>query len=140
MIHLVLDEHIGIEGIPLDIEGGIELKDLLMEFYEHWGFRLYGRAYSKYLMTYDSMTKSTQWTDIPGWCEPGSVTYQQGKISWKPVQNDYFSRFSDAGYRIHVYQTEYLDFCQGFEGKIEHCYLYLYFQSQVDSWSWIYHS
>ena len=126
MIHLVLDEHIGIEGIPLDIEGGIELKDLLMEFYERWGFRLYGRAYSKYLMTYDSMTNLLNGQTSAVGASLAAVTYQQGKIGWKPVQNDYFSRFSDAGYRIHVYQTEYLDFCQGFKGNIEHCYLYSY--------------
>ena len=56
VIHLVLDGHIGIEGIPVDIDGGEELRNTLLEFFDKWGFRVYGRAYSKYFMTYGSIS------------------------------------------------------------------------------------
>ena len=126
IIHLVLDGHIGIEGIPLDIEGGAELKHLIVKFYEHWGFRLYGRAYSKYLMTVDSITNLLNGQTSHLGANLAEDTYQNGKTGWRPVQNDYFRRLSDAGYKISVYQTTYLDFCHGFTGAIDSCYLYSY--------------
>jgi hypothetical protein len=42
-----------------------------------------------------------------------------------PVQNAYFRRFVDAGYRIRVYQSDYINFCQNSIDEIEYCYRYL---------------
>jgi len=55
VIHLVLDEHIGVEGIPENIEGGRQLKKDLISFYAKNGFRLYGKAYSRYSITLNSI-------------------------------------------------------------------------------------
>jgi len=49
--HLVLDGHIGIDGLPVDIEGGQELKQRIEAFYLKHGFRPFGRAFSKYMLT-----------------------------------------------------------------------------------------
>jgi hypothetical protein len=55
IIHLVLDEQIGVEGLPADIAGGADLRDDLRRFYVDFGFALYGRAYSEFSQTWHSM-------------------------------------------------------------------------------------
>ena len=56
LLHIALDEHIGVAGIPTDISGGRALRTALVEFYEGNGFRLFGRAFSQYVNTRDSMS------------------------------------------------------------------------------------
>ena len=124
IIHVVLDGHIGIEGIPVDIGGGEALRDSLREFFGKWGFRLYGRAYSKYFMTYDSISNLINGKASAIDADLVDITTHTGKPGWKPAQNEYFRKLADRGYRIRVYQTDYLDFCQDFSGKIEYCYRY----------------
>ena len=124
VIHLILDGHIGIEGIPLDIKGGRELRELLIKFYDRWDFRLYGRSYSKYLMTYDSVSNLLNGETSTVGGKMAAVSHQHGKVGWKPVKNEHFRRFSAAGYKIRVYQTEYLDYCQESVDAIEYCYRY----------------
>ena len=55
IIHLILDEHIGLEGIPTDIPEGMEVKSQLVEFYEKYGFKTFGGAYSHYSLTINSI-------------------------------------------------------------------------------------
>ena len=56
IIHLILDEHIGLEGIPIDIPGGAELKARLLTFYRQYGFLTFGGAYSHYFYTENSVS------------------------------------------------------------------------------------
>ena len=55
IIHLILDEHIGLEGIPTDIPEGRTVKNQLLEFYRKYGFMTFGGAYSHYFLTIDSI-------------------------------------------------------------------------------------
>ena len=52
IIHLIFDEHLGIEGIPTDIEGGAATKDLITRFYLKNGFQLFGGAFSHFFETH----------------------------------------------------------------------------------------
>lgn len=124
VIHIILDGHIGIDGIPVDIEGGLELREMLVKFYEKWGFRLYGRAYSKYIATYSSLSNLLNGKTSLIDASVVEANYQAGHAGWKPKENIYFQQSAESGYRIRVYQTEYMDFCQDFNGSIEYCYRY----------------
>ena len=55
LIHLLLDEHIGVEGLPPEIPGTRALRPELIDFYTSRGFRLFGGAYSQYANTYNSI-------------------------------------------------------------------------------------
>ena len=46
VILLVIDEQIGVEGVPTDIPGGKQLRDDLKRFYQTFDFALYGGAFS----------------------------------------------------------------------------------------------
>src|SRR5512145_1918630 len=65
VVHLVLDEHIGIAGIPEDIDGAGELKRDITAFYERYGFRLYPNAFSHYWNTEDSLANLLNGTLSP---------------------------------------------------------------------------
>lgn len=51
VIHIVLDEHIGLDGFPADQPGSAEARSEIMDFYQRWGFRLYSRAFSEEFST-----------------------------------------------------------------------------------------
>lgn len=51
VVHIILDEQMGIEGLPRDLPGGASLQDDLKDFYRSRGFTLFGQAFSHYYMT-----------------------------------------------------------------------------------------
>ncbi len=53
-IHIVLDEHIGTEGILADYDEKTQLSGLLTEDYTSLGFTVFGRAFSRYKTTRNS--------------------------------------------------------------------------------------
>ena len=103
IVHLVLDEFIGLDGIPTDSSGGREIRGELLTFFQEYGFHIFGRAYAQYFDSKDSIptivnfkTDSTQ----VGLLDHGNLT-----------TNTYFSRMHARGYSIRVYQSTALDFC-----------------------------
>lgn len=120
VIHLVLDGHIGIDGIPIDIEGGRELKQRIKAFYLKHGFRLFGRSFSEYLLTPPAMSvllngaKSVQLVETSG----------TENTRWALPENLYFASYMDKGYNIRIYETEYLRYCGSTERRPEYCYTY----------------
>jgi hypothetical protein len=120
VVHLILDEQIGTAGLPLDVPGGRELRAELRDFYRRHGFRLFGRAYSPYSQTIDSLGSL-----LNGEAEPRrgghiSAVGQRQAVA----HNGWFRTLSDRGYRIRVYQTDFLDFCADPEVRIESCLVY----------------
>ena len=65
VVHIILDEHIGIEGIPADVQHGRETKALLKSFFRSYGFRLFGHAYSRYAGTRDSVPNMLNYASRP---------------------------------------------------------------------------
>src|SRR3546814_16793098 len=55
LLHLMLDEHAGITGIPKDVPGGEALRRDLRDFFAANGFRLFGNAISESAATRNSM-------------------------------------------------------------------------------------
>lgn len=109
ILHIVLDEHIGIAGVPEDIPGGAALRAELQEFYLRHGFRLYGKAFSPYSDTVNSLPNLVNGTARPYdllYLSPGDTPYVFSENGW-------FDGLIEKGYLVKVYQSQYLDFCAG---------------------------
>lgn len=123
LIHLVLDGHIGIDGIPQDVAGGAELRSALEDFYSRWGFRVFNRAYSKYFMTYDSLSNMFNGTASKTKAGLVDITNRYGKSGLSLNENAYFQKIMEKGYYTRIYQSDYLDFCRA-SNNLEYCYVY----------------
>lgn len=111
VVHIILDEQIGIEGIPGDLPGGMDLRAELRDFYVENGFRVFGRAFSQYVNTGDSLSNlvnAAAQSRGERFVTPFRSTAGAGYIM---SENAWFERLDAMGYRFHVYQSDYLDFC-----------------------------
>jgi hypothetical protein len=110
VIHILLDEHIGIEGIPSDLQHGPEIKAMLKSFFRSHGFRLFGRAYSRYAHTQNSIPNTLNYTSEP-------VNHEKLKINQAaPLEsNKYFEDMHRAGYSIQTFQTSWIELCKSSE-------------------------
>lgn len=108
ILHLVLDEHIGTDGLPPEVPGSAELARWLTESYVGQGFRLHPDAYSEYFETRNSLANL--------------LNFSSGESDWahlvrerhKPyvlAESAYFRHLGGLGYRLHVYESDYLDYC-----------------------------
>lgn len=120
IIHLVLDEHIGIEGIPTEIDGGGSLREELKAFYNRNGFRVFGKAFSQYNETYNSLSNMFNLTAE----DVDHYYFDSQRRPFVLKENAYFRLLSEKGYRIRVYQSNYLDLCQGEHVNLEFCLTY----------------
>jgi hypothetical protein len=106
IVHLILDEHIGIEGIPTDIDGSISTKNLITQFYLKNGFRLFGGAYSHYFRTHINIINMINFADES---QPSALT--SGRGPYELLRNEYFKLLSDKKYHIGVLSPGWLNFC-----------------------------
>jgi len=104
VIHIVLDEMIGTEGIDRSIPGGEEAYQLVRAFHERFDFRLYGKAFSRHWYT--------------GMSIPNMMNYDYRDTSFGKESKyllagkwQFFDDMSGRGYDINVYQTSHLNFC-----------------------------
>lgn len=104
LVHIILDEHIGIEGILGNAADDAKMRSDLKTFYLNNGFRLFGGAYSEYLHTVNA---------IPHVLNFGERQVRQAdeRKGSSVKKNAYFERLRAMGYSIHVFQTDYLDYC-----------------------------
>ena len=120
VLHLVLDEQIGIEGVPVDLEGGTELQTELLDLFLENGFQVYGRAYSIYSETQYSLASMMNGTIISGEADYIRPTGEGYRIT----RNKWLKSLSDRGYRIRVYQSGWLDLCEMDDVKVDYCFTY----------------
>lgn len=113
VLHIVLDEHAGIDGLVTEVEGGKDLKRRLISFYRDHGFRLFGKSYSRYPQTLRSLSEMVSLTDNLNNQLAGTV-YRYER-TYRLKRHDYFERMQNAGYRLRIFQTSYLDFCGGLD-------------------------
>jgi len=119
LVHLVLDEHIGIEGIPPELERAREVKEKLVAFYVSNGFRLFGRAYSEYFDSYNSLSHVMNFS--PGSYDVDLVAKSDGSYRWRMKRNEYLRRVRERGFRMHVSQTTYMSFCEDGQVTVDEC-------------------
>jgi len=109
-IHLLLDEHIGVEGLPREIHGARELRAELIDFYTQRGFRLFGGAYSQYANTFNAVANLLNFSsrDVS---HPYLVRGSDER-EWELKESAYFTMLQDRGYRLNVYQSTYMELCR----------------------------
>jgi hypothetical protein len=110
LVHLILDEQIGVEGIPAELDPDRRHADSLRRFYIQRGFRVSGRAYA---ISTSSVTSITSILDLT--VRPPLVTGLSPKAASGELfaESAYFEAMRERGYRIQVVQSDYLDFCGG---------------------------
>ncbi len=121
VVHIVLDEHIGIEGIPEDIEVGAELKRDLKAFFDRHGFYVFGKAFSRF---YRSEWSLGHLFNPDSMLDEEVVERVNARFVWKVRENDYFEGIQDAGYNINVYQFEHIDYCESVKRRLSSCLTY----------------
>ncbi len=122
VVHLVLDGHIGLAGLPKDIPGGAGLRRDLETFYERYGFTVFPRAHSQYFLTFDSIGNLLNGEASPRYAN--NVLDVSGRVPEFGIrlrENRWFQVLAERGYKIRVYQTDYLDFCSPDLAAIEYC-------------------
>lgn len=121
LIHLLLDEHIGAEGLPTEIAGTRALRPELIDFYTSRGFRLFGGAYSQYANTYNSIANLLNFS-----AREVSHPYllHGDEAEWDLKEAAYFQLLQQRGYRLHVYQSTYLDLCHVDGVQLAECTTY----------------
>ena len=108
VVHLILDEHIGPEGVPSDLapEG---FKQQFEKFYVDRGFRLFGRAYSEYPKTMWSIPELLNLS--PTHFAPNLMTADSSDNNYHLARNAYFERMASLGYTVRVHQSTFIDVC-----------------------------
>lgn len=129
VIHLIFDEHIGIEGIPTETMEGRALKKKLREFYARFNFRVFGAAYSHYSDTLDSLPSLLNYSN--GESPDPLIRESQHRKKTVLLKNNYFSDLAEMGYRINVWESSWFDFCQGEKEVVGTCKTYPPWDTQV---------
>jgi len=110
IVHVILDEHIGLEGIREDVAPP-SFKDETRAFFTDRGFKVFGGAYSEHPWTVESIGHLLNLTAArydAGLHAPGRTPGTN-----RLTRNAYFERFRSAGYALRVYHPDYLDECAG---------------------------
>lgn len=123
-VHIILDEHPGIEVFSDEISSHKEAKKEIITFFSENSFRIFGRAYSQYYDTIDSIPALLNF-ETSG--NPGELVAGAGTNS-RVLENRYFENILSMGYAINVYQSAFLDYCGSVKGaRISDCLTYNYY-------------
>lgn len=118
IVHIVLDEHIGVEGLPIDLDAGAEMKRDVKAFFEDHGFYVFGKAFSRFYRSEWSLGHTLN----PGRdFDPGVIARGKDRIVWEIRESDYLRQIEDAGYNINVYQFQHLDYCASIKERLSSC-------------------
>jgi hypothetical protein len=109
VVHIILDEQIGVEGLPIDVDPQREHANALQRFYLERGFHLFGRAYA--ISTSSKLSISNLMNLNLG--APKRSFASRRRDREEITRNAYFASMAKRGYRIHVRQSDYLDYCRG---------------------------
>jgi hypothetical protein len=123
-LHIILDEHIGVEGLPEEVAGASVRREELKVFYIGNGFRLFGQAYSQFSDTHLSVSHLLN--DAVTF-EPGLVVPSKSdRFAFRMTRNRHLAQAQEAGYRLTVYQPDYVDFCTTTNGDVaaDRCHTY----------------
>ena len=106
LLHLVLDEHIGIEGLRTDGTG--QVGPQIRAFLDANRFFIYGGAYTEFAETVESI--GHVFDLAPGRHVPDLLAPSPG-FAARLKRSRYFEWLSGQGYAIHVSQADHLDMC-----------------------------
>lgn len=107
VLHLILDEQAGVEGIPVEFDPEGQVADRLKDFYLDQSFAVYGRAYSRYGSTAESISNMMNFASSDESCHFLGEAYHRGILL---ENNPWFDLLHDQGYRIHVLESSFMSF------------------------------
>ncbi|MDO8519412.1 MAG: sulfatase-like hydrolase/transferase [Deltaproteobacteria bacterium] len=105
VLYIILDEHIGIDGMPPNVSATPLMQKKLTDFYLNHNFTLYPKAYSPYFYTDNAVPNA-----LNGTFESIQGFYFKG-VKRKLEKNRLFERYFKEGYRIYSYAPTYIDYC-----------------------------
>lgn len=113
IVHLVLDSHLGLDGLALGPDDYLDLRAEQVSFFTAQGFQLYPRAYSRHTRTTDSLPRMFSYGD--DWPALHWINTRHSV----PEELPYFSDLDKLGYRISAAVPAYFDLCVN--QKLTHC-------------------
>jgi len=119
-VHIILDEFMGPEGFDTNVASQRAIKNEIQTFFADQGFRLFGRAYSPYYDSHDSIPAFLNMTETS---ETAQFYWEDGE-DYIVAQNRYFEILRSRGYQINVYQSSYMDYCMSSPADIRKCVTY----------------
>jgi len=116
VLHLIMDEHIGIEGIPAEFDPDAKLAASMRDFFVDNGFEVYGRAYSRYFHTEESVSNLV---NFDASAEPSR--YFNGPFAAGATlrENAWLQALSERGYRLYVVQPDFVRYIDTPTGDAE---------------------
>lgn len=119
IIDIIFDEHAGINNLAAQPNQEIALKNMIKQFYLNYGFTLYTHAYSRYSRTYDAIPNLLNFT-----ASPQDDFYFKQKSQQILEENKTFNLLSQQGYKLRIYQSNYINFCRTSHVNYSYCYTY----------------
>ena len=114
LVHIILDEQWGVGG--LRAAGDTTTAAFLSDFYLTRGFELFESAYSRYLLSEESLQNAMLVGDSVIDPMPRRAPYR-----YILRRNPYFRRLRELGYTIRVYQPTFMDFCSDSVAAVASC-------------------
>jgi hypothetical protein len=108
VLHLLVDEFIGAEGLPRELTPP-GFKQQLESFFTERQFRLFGNAYSEYPITKWSVPHLLNLA--PGGYIADLTAAGPSEGTFRLTRNAYFERLVSMGYSIQVHQPDYMYVC-----------------------------
>lgn len=120
IIILILDEHAGLEGLDGLIPELTEFKRNYQKWFVEKGFTVYGSAYSNFSESVSSIP------DIINASDQNISAVTGGPQTYHIQHNAILKSLYQQDYRIHIYQSTYMDFCSSSDFKESLCVSYLH--------------
>jgi hypothetical protein len=115
LLHIVLDEHIGLAGLPPELPESTAAAEAILTTYKD--FDLYPYAYSRFAETRYSLASLMN----GDWDADVGQLLDRDWSSFALHENAWFERLKAQGYAIRLYQTDFLDMCGA---AADACYTY----------------
>ena len=109
VLHLILDEHIGIDGLPQELPESGRFRRWLTNSYVRLGFRVYTGAYSEYFHTQHYISNLLNFTSSS---DKWAHQVEGREKPYLLKDSAYFRHLSGLGYRLYIYQSDFMDFCR----------------------------
>lgn len=123
VLWLILDEHIGLAGFPLDLPQCVSAKQKLQRTLERYNFTLYPNAYGNYPVTVDSVPSILNGR-LLRWPQELMPKVGTGEMRHYAVRtNRLFEEFTAQGYQVVAWQHSAMKICAGQPGRVE-CHEY----------------
>lgn len=120
VVHIILDEHVGLAGMHAGVPGDATAAESTRRFYTKAGFRLFGGAYSEFFRTETSLAGALNFDSTA----QADRFLTRKHYGFSLNKNAYLKTYADKGYRIRVYQSDYLDLCRSAGVEVQTCATY----------------